>query len=118
HLMRSPEFARIASTELKTTGPAARKSGQFIPVAAVTVCMIVFNEEEVLRRSLGALVPIFESFIIADMGSSDQTLNIINEILLDKVRIIDYDQSKLLDKGYAAARNFCAEHATSEWILM
>jgi len=91
HVMRSPEFGRVASNAVaaltKATAeatirrPDTAASDDCISVADVTVCMIVFNEEEMLPKALSALVPIFRTFVILDMGSSDNTINIIKELL-------------------------------------
>ena len=43
--------------------------------------MIVKDEADVIRRSLQALRPLVDSWVIVDTGSSDETCNIIREVM-------------------------------------
>lgn len=75
----------------------------------ISICMIVKNEEKVLRRCLDSLQGIAEEIIIVDTGSTDATKEIAAEYT-DKV----YDFTWIDD--FAAARNFAFSKATMEYI--
>lgn len=64
----------------------------------VSLCMIVKNEEEVLRQCLDSVNNLCEEIIIVDTGSTDKTKEIAREYT-DK--IIDF---KWID-DFSAARN-------------
>ncbi|WP_368901574.1 glycosyltransferase [Oceanobacillus oncorhynchi] len=76
----------------------------------VSLCMIVKNEEEVLRQCLDSVNNLCEEIIIVDTGSTDKTKEIAREYT-DKV--IDF---KWID-DFSAARNFAFKQAASPYIL-
>ena len=45
-------------------------------MAAVSVCMIVKNEEAVLARCLASVRDLVEELVVVDTGSTDATLEI------------------------------------------
>ena len=53
-------------------------------MATISVCMIVKNEEKVLRRCLDSLKGLWEELIIVDTGSTDGTKEIAKKYT-DKV---------------------------------
>jgi Glycosyltransferases involved in cell wall biogenesis len=76
--------------------------------------MIVKNEEKYLRRCLEALVPIMEQvsseLIIADTGSTDNTVNIAKEFTKNVFHFEWCDD-------FAKARNSTLEKAAGEWYM-
>ena len=76
---------------------------------SISLCMIVKNEEAVLRRCLDSLTDIADEIIIADTGSTDNTKNIALEYTCN---VYDYKWTG----DFAAARNFVASKATKEYI--
>lgn len=78
-------------------------------MATVSVCMIVKNEEKILRRCLDSLKGLYEELIIVDTGSTDSTKEIAAEYT-DKV----YDFKWVDD--FSAARNYAFSKATMEYI--
>lgn len=78
-------------------------------MASISVCMIVKNEEAVLKRCLDSLEGIADELIIVDTGSTDRTKEIA---ALYTSRI--YDFTWIHD--FAAARNFAFSKATKEYI--
>jgi len=78
-------------------------------MASISVCMIVKNEEAVLKRCLDSLDGIADEIIIVDTGSTDRTKEIA---ALYTSRI--YDFTWIHD--FAAARNFAFSKATKEYI--
>lgn len=78
-------------------------------MASISVCMIVKNEEAVLKRCLDSLKGIADEIIIVDTGSTDRTKEIA---ALYTSRI--YDFTWIYD--FAAARNFAFSKATKDYI--
>ena len=76
----------------------------------ITVCMIAKNEEKYIEECLKKLKPYGFEIIVTDTGSSDKTKEIAQKYA-DKV--LDFEW---ID-DFSAARNFCASHASNNWIL-
>ncbi len=77
---------------------------------AISLCMIVKNEEAVLGRCLDAVKDIVDEIIVVDTGSTDKTKAIAASY---KAKVFDF---KWID-DFAAARNFAFEQASQEYIL-
>jgi len=77
----------------------------------LSVCMIVKNEEKVLRRCLESIIGIADEIIIADTGSNDRTREISFEFTEN---VFDYKW----EDDFSKARNFAASKASGEWILV
>lgn len=78
----------------------------------VSLCMIVKNEEKVIKRCLDSVVDLVEDIVIVDTGSTDSTIEIIKEY--ENVRLFYFEWNN----SFADARNFAASHALGEWILV
>lgn len=76
----------------------------------ISLCMIVKNEEKVLRRCMDSYKDLMDEIIIVDTGSMDATKAIAREYT-DKV----YDFAWIQD--FAAARNFAFSKASMEYIF-
>ncbi len=77
---------------------------------AISLCMIVRNEEDTLRRCVESARPLVDEIIIVDTGSTDNTRAIAAE-LTEHV----YDFQWIDD--FSAARNFAFSKATKDYIL-
>lgn len=77
----------------------------------LSVCIIAKNEERNLANALASVIDVADEVIVTDTGSTDSTPEIAREFGLQVARFEWSDD-------LAAARNFCAGRATSEWILM
>lgn len=77
----------------------------------ISVCMIVKDEEKVLKRCLDSLKDIADEFIIVDTGSKDKTKEIAKRYT-DKI----YDFKWIDD--FAAARNYSFSKATKDYIYV
>lgn len=77
----------------------------------ISLCMIVKNEEAVLRRCLDSLKSIVDEMIIVDTGSTDRTKEIAREYT-EKV----YDFEWIDD--FSAARNASFEKACCDYIYV
>lgn len=83
----------------------------------VVVCMITFNEEEFLAHSLRALQAHFGRFEILDMGSSDRTTTIAQDVLRTGLSITHWPRENLFRQGFAAARNAAMAEVDAPWVL-
>jgi glycosyltransferase involved in cell wall biosynthesis len=77
----------------------------------ISLCMIVKDEEKVLKRCLESVSGIVDEIVIIDTGSSDSTKEIAQHFTSI---IYDYQWTN----NFADARNFAASKATGEWILI
>lgn len=75
----------------------------------VSLCMIVKNEERVLKRCLDSIVDLVDEIIIVDTGSTDGTKRVAAEYT-DRI----YDFEWIHD--FAAARNFAFSKAKMDYI--
>ncbi|MBX7131357.1 MAG: glycosyltransferase, partial [Fimbriimonadaceae bacterium] len=79
-------------------------------LARTSLCMIVKNEERVIRQCLESALHFFAEVIIVDTGSTDRTKEICAEM---GVKVIDFEWVD----SFAAARNESLRHATLDWIM-
>jgi len=82
-----------------------------ISMGALSLCMIVKNEERNLARCLDSVRGLLDEFVIVDTGSTDATPRIAAEY---GARVIPFDFSRV---DFAAARNHAIAHASGRWIL-
>lgn len=78
-------------------------------MVTISLCMIVKNEEKVLKRCLDSLKGLVDEMIIVDTGSTDKTKEIASQYT-DKI----YDYVWIDD--FADARNFSFSKATKDYI--
>lgn len=78
---------------------------------SVSLCMIVKNEESVLDRCLASVAHLVDEVIIVDTGSTDRTKEIASKYTS---KIFDFEWIN----DFSAARNYAAEQATGDWILV
>lgn len=76
---------------------------------AISLCMIVKNEEKILARCLDSIADLMDEVVIVDTGSTDATKEIARRYT-DKI----YDFAWIHD--FSAARNFAFSKATGEYI--
>jgi len=78
---------------------------------SISVCMIVKNEEAVLKRCLDSICNIADEIIIVDTGSSDSTKKIA-------LRYTDHVYDYQWQDDFSAARNFSFSKATKDYIYI
>jgi glycosyltransferase involved in cell wall biosynthesis len=78
-------------------------------LVTISLCMIVKNEADILRRCLASIADLMDEIVIVDTGSTDRTKEIAAEFT---DRIYDY----VWQEDFAAARNFAFSKATMEYI--
>ncbi len=79
-------------------------------MSTISLCMIVKNEEETLKRCLRSIEGIPDEIIIIDTGSDDATKDIAGGYTS---RVFDFEWVD----DFSAARNYSFAQATMEWIL-
>lgn len=77
----------------------------------ISLCMIVKNEEKVIERCLLSIAHLVDEVIIVDTGSTDRTKEIVAQYTSN---IYDFEWIN----DFSAARNFAAEKASGEWIVV
>jgi glycosyltransferase involved in cell wall biosynthesis len=77
----------------------------------ISLCMIVRNELENLKKHLLPIVDEFSEVVVVDTGSNDGTREYLNT-LSDNVKVIDFSW---ID-DFSAARNQYIKKATRDWI--
>lgn len=75
----------------------------------ISLCMIVKNEERILRRCLDSLADLVDEIVIVDTGSTDNTKSIAAEYT-EKVYAFEWVDD------FSVARNFAFSKATKEYI--
>ena len=78
-------------------------------MVTITLCMIVKNEEKVLKRCLESISDLMDEIVIVDTGSTDRTKEIAAKYT-DQI----YDFEWVND--FSAARNFAFSKATCDYI--
>ena len=77
----------------------------------ISLCMIVKNEEDNLKRCLDSVSNFIEEIIIVDTGSSDDTINIAKKY---GATVIYYPWND----NFSDPRNESLKYATKKWILV
>ncbi len=79
-------------------------------MSSLSVAMIVKNEEQFLEKVIQNVQPVADEIVIADTGSTDRTIDIINKY---KLRLFHFQWNS----DEAQARNFTISKCKSDWIL-
>ena len=79
-------------------------------MSTVSLCMIVRNEEKILKRCLDSIHGLVDEILIADTGSADRTKEIAKEYTS---KIWDFPWTD----DFSAARNFIIAKARSEYFM-
>jgi glycosyltransferase involved in cell wall biosynthesis len=79
--------------------------------AAISLCMIVRDEQESIARCLASVKPVVHELVIVDTGSTDYTIEIARVFGARVVKYAWHDD-------YAAARNVSLDEANGTWILV
>lgn len=77
----------------------------------VSVCIIAKNEEKYIEECLKRLQPYGFEIVVTDTGSQDRTIEIAHQYAS---KVLNYDWIN----DFSAARNFCAAHASHDWIIV
>lgn len=77
----------------------------------ITLCMIVKDEEEIIKDCLAMIVEFVEEIIVVDTGYTDDNKTIA---LQYTTKVYDYNWCN----DFCKARNFSISKATNDWILV
>ncbi len=77
---------------------------------ALSVCLIVRDEERTLPRCLQSVKPVANELVIVDTGSQDNTVSIAEDF---GAKVFHFDWCE----DFAAARNQSLKRAVGDWIL-
>ena len=77
---------------------------------SISLCMIVKDEQDVLKRCLESVKNIVDEIIIVDTGSTDNTIEIAKEYT-HKIYHLKWEND------FAKARNYSLSKATKDYIL-
>jgi len=87
----------------------------------ISVCMLVKNEEAVIKECIEAAERVADEIVVVDTGSFDGTLDLIKEADAKGIVKIFHDDRTGFEKGqicdYAAARNGTFEKATMKYLI-
>jgi len=78
---------------------------------ALSICMIVKNEEANIGRAIQSFLPFADEIIVNDTGSTDRTIEIVKSF--PKTTLITSEWVN----DFAYSRNLSVEKATCSWIL-
>src|SRR5699024_10770218 len=79
----------------------------------VASVILTYNEERCIKRCINSVLKFSNEVIIIDSQSTDNTVNRINEINNDKIKI--YEIKWIND--FSFARNFGLERVHSDWVF-
>lgn len=79
----------------------------------VTAAIIVKDEERCISRCLDSLLPVFDEIVILDTGSTDNTLNIIEQYQSEKIKLFHENWHN----NFSKARNTAISKCTCQYIL-
>lgn len=88
-----------------------------MPKSTLSVCMIVRDEETVLRRCLDSLQGIYDELCIVDTGSVDSTGEIIRSYNAKTTIFTACNGADGKIQDFASARNAALQLATGDWVL-
>lgn len=81
----------------------------------ITLCLIVRNEESLIKECLESAALYVDEIIVVDTGSTDNTCHVIDSSATGKkTRVFHH----LWNDDFAEARNISLSHATGDWILI
>jgi glycosyltransferase involved in cell wall biosynthesis len=86
-------------------------------MSTITACMIVRDEERVLRRCLKSIEDVCDELCIVDTGSRDSTPAIARRAHATFRHFTDCNDADEKIVDFSVARNAALELATSQWIL-
>lgn len=81
----------------------------------ISAAMIVKNESRCIMRCLNNLIDIADEIVVVDTGSTDNTVELIEEFSKNHAKVHLYHFLWVDD--FAAARNFAISKLTGDWII-
>lgn len=88
---------------------------------SLSVCLMVKNEEKVIKECIESVEEIADEIVVVDTGCTDRTIEIIQEADTRNIVSVYQDDKRGFEHGqicdYAAARNGTFERATKKYVL-
>jgi len=78
---------------------------------SISLCIIVKDEEKLIKNCLNSVKNIYDEIIVIDTGSKDKTINIAKKF---GAEIYEFEWND----NFSDARNFSLQKATKDWILI
>lgn len=112
------EVIELSDSELGNSKklPDSEKLPNSEKLPRLGLCAIVANESKIIRRMLNSVKDIIDTWVIVDTGSTDDTMEIIQEELKDIPGFLL--QQKWQDFGTNRSAALAAAEGKMEWILM
>lgn len=88
-----------------------------MPQHPISLCMIVKNEEKVLRSCLESVRPHVAEICIVDTGSSDRTMDIAREFTDIVIQDLSFNDEDGKIARFDAARQRSLDLASHDWVL-
>lgn len=80
-------------------------------MATLSICLIINNEINFLRRCLSSIKAIASEIIVVDTGSADDSLRVASEF---GALVFSFEW----ENDFSSARNYSLDKASGEWILI
>lgn len=80
----------------------------------ISACIICKNEEQYIGKCIQALRAFPVHIVVADTGSTDNTLSILEKLLTSNDTLCHFEWCN----DFSMARNFCSIQAQTDWIWM
>ncbi|MEI6288242.1 MAG: glycosyltransferase [bacterium] len=88
-------------------------------MASLTAHCLVKNEENFIRFSIGSVINYVDKVLVFDTGSSDKTIEIINELVLKHPHKIIFEEKGECDKiRHTALRQEMVDCTTTDWFMV
>jgi glycosyltransferase involved in cell wall biosynthesis len=100
-----------AAVEIRNRIGVKEIEGKNKGMSALSLCMIVKNEEQYLPKCLRSVEPVVDEMIVVDTGSTDRTKEIARAF---GARVYELEWRE----SFAEARNYSISKASGEWILV
>ncbi|MFD1678253.1 glycosyltransferase [Alicyclobacillus fodiniaquatilis] len=83
----------------------------------ISLCAIVKNDGFLIGKMLKSVVGVVDEIILADTGSTDNTLEIVEKFQNENPDLLQLFHFEWVD-DFSAARNFTLSKASGDWILV
>lgn len=84
-----------------------------IKKVSISAVIITKNEEYRIARCINSIIDYVDEVIVLDTGSSDKTLEIIENMQFTKVKVFEIEWNN----NFSATRNYALSKASCEWVF-
>lgn len=79
----------------------------------ITAAIICKDEEKTIERCIKSIENKVDEIVIIDTGSIDSTIDVVNNMKIDKVKIYQISWNN----SFASARNYALDKVTYKWVF-